>query len=63
MKRGSVLPKDPEIKEKETYLASYMHHTAYKGGVEEKEPEEFNTQEDADKRGKDHGKLKAECLA
>ena len=35
MKCGSVLLKDPEIKAKETYLASYIHHTAYKGGVEE----------------------------
>ena len=35
MKCGSVLLKDPEIKAKETYLAAYIHHTAYKGGVEE----------------------------
>ena len=31
--------------------------------AEKEEPEEFNTQEGADRRGKDHGKLKAECLA
>ena len=35
MKHGSVLPKDPEINAKEMYLASYIHHTACKGGVEE----------------------------